>query len=288
MSAAVVMALIAGAAAALATWDLLGRLAGSVGARAPALARGGAGLVDVLVRQGREGRDPGTAERRRLLLAGAFIAFLVGAALAGPLPGLALAAGGPWAVSRVLRARRRRYRRAVDAGVAQVSLALADALGGGHSLRGAVAEAAGGVSGAAGHELGRAAAELSAGATTEEALEGMRTRAGSPRLDTLVAACLLQQRAGGDLGRLLRESARAMEDQARLEDEVRAATAQARFTGLIVILMPLGGALLTELASPGWFAGLWSSFLTAWLVGLAIALQALAAFLMRRLGRVRA
>ena len=93
MSAAVVMALIAGAAAALATWDLLGRLAGSVGARAPALARGGAGLVDVLVRQGREGRDPGTAERRRLLLAGAFIAFLVGAALAGPLPGLALAAG---------------------------------------------------------------------------------------------------------------------------------------------------------------------------------------------------
>ena len=76
-------------------------------------------------------------------------------------------------------------------------------------------------------------------------------------MDVLVAACLLQRRAGGDLARLLRDSARALEDQARLEREVRAATAQARFTALIVVLLPLGGALLAELASPGWFAGLW-------------------------------
>ena len=45
-----------------------------------------------------------------------------------------------------------------------------------------------------------------------------------------------------------------MEDQARLEGEVRAATAQARFTGVLVVLLPLGGGLLAELASPGWFA----------------------------------
>ena len=168
-----------------------------------------------------------------------------------------------------------------------MALALADALGGGHSLRAAIAEAAGGVDGAAGHELRRAAGELAAGATTEEALEHLRGRAPSARLDTLVAACLLQRRAGGDLARLLRESARAMEDQGRLEDDVKAATAQARFTGLIVILLPLGGGLLTELASPGWFAGLWSSFLTAWLVGIAVVLQVTAAVLMRRLARVR-
>jgi Flp pilus assembly protein TadB len=56
---------------------------------------------------------------------------------------------------------------------------------------------------------------------------------------------------------------------------------------LIVVLLPLGGALLAELASPGWFASLWSSFLTAWLVGLALGLQALAAILMHRIGRVR-
>jgi tight adherence protein B len=128
---------------------------------------------------------------------------------------------------------------------------------------------------------------MAAGAATDGALEAMRRRARSPGTDALVAACLLQRRAGGDLARLLRDSARALEEQARLEAEVRSATAQARFTALIVVLLPLSGALLAELASPGWFASLWSSFLTAWLVGIALLLQAVAAVLMHRLGRVR-
>jgi tight adherence protein B len=151
----------------------------------------------------------------------------------------------------------------------------------------AIGEAAGGLAGAAGHELRRTAGELAAGARTDDALDAMRRRARSSGMEALVAACLLQRRAGGDLARLLRDSARALEDQARLEGEVRAATAQARFTALIVVLLPLGGGLLAELASPGWFAALWSSFLTAWLVGIALVLQALAAVLMSRFARVR-
>jgi tight adherence protein B len=287
VSAAALLAFLAAAAGLGACVELGRGLPGALAARGPRVARDVAGLADVLVRLGREGRTPGAAERRRLLLAGALGAFMVGMAVAGPLIGLLLAAAGPWTVARVLQARRRRYRKAVDAGVAQMALALADALGGGHSLRGAIAEAGDGVDGAAGHELRRAAGELAAGATTEEALEHLRTRAPSARLEALVAACLLQRRTGGDLAGLLRESARAMEDQGRLEDEVKAATAQARFTGLIVVLLPLGGGLLAELASPGWFAGLWSSFLTAWLVGIALVLQVTAAVLMRRLARVR-
>jgi hypothetical protein len=55
-----------------------------------------------------------------------------------------------------------------------------------------------------------------------------------------------------------------------------------------VVLLPLGGALLAELASPGYLSGLAGSFLTAWLAGLALAMQLLAAVLIRRLGRVRA
>ena len=164
---------------------------------------------------------------------------------------------------------------------------MADALAGGHSLRGALSEATRAAGGAAGHELRRAAAELAAGAPTEQALEAMRARVRSQRLDTVVAACLLQRSAGGDLARLLRDSARAMEESSRLEGELRAATAQARFTGLLVVLLPLGGAFLAELASPGWAAGLMGSFLSAWLVGVALLLQAVAAVAIRRLGRVR-
>lgn len=287
MSGALAAGFVAGAAAGAAALELGGFVLRALFSRGPGWLRVLTVLVDALVRAGREGRDPGALERRRLLLAGGALAFGLGALTFGPLAGLALAAAGPSAVARLLAARRRRYRSAVDAGVAEIAVAVADAIGGGRSLRSALGDAAAGVGGAAGHELRRAAAELLAGAPTDDALESMRARVRSPRMDTFVAACLLQRRAGGDLAQLLRQSARAMEGQARLEEEVRAATAQARFTALVVVLLPVGGALLAELASPGWFAGLWSSFLTAWLVGIALVLQAVAALLMHRLGRVR-
>ena len=285
MTAATALAFAAGALGVLGV--LQAAPVEGVRERAPGAVLSLAALFDALVRVGREGRDPGAAERRRLLLAGAALAFMAGALLMGPLAGLALGAGGPWAVARMLRARREHYRRAVESDAAGVAVALADALGAGRSLRTALGDTASGLSGAAGHELGRVRGELDAGARTEDALEAMRARVGSPRLDTVVAACLVQRGVGGDLSALLRETAEAFGDQARLEEEVRIATAQARFTGLIVVLLPLGGALLAELASPGFLIGLSTSFLTAWLVGIAVGLQVVAAVMIRRLGAVR-
>jgi tight adherence protein B len=297
----VVFGFVAGAAAGLAICEVCVGFPRALARRAPTWARHVGALVEMVARAGREGRDPGALERRRLLICGSAVAFGAGLVTFGPITGAVLAAAGPVGVARLLAARRRRYRAQVEAGVPEMAVAIADALSGGRSLRSAIEEAgggapaggapaarpAGGVAGAAGYELRRPGAELAAGAATDDALEAMRRRARSPGMDTLVAACLLQRRAGGDLARLLRDSARALEDQARIEAEVRSATAQARFTALIVVLLPLGGGLLAELASPGWFAGLWSSFLTAWLVGIALVLQALAAVLMNRFARVR-
>jgi tight adherence protein B len=283
VSAAPGLAFGAGVAGALALREAWAAAA----SRAPRAAVRAAAVLEAVTRLGREGRDPGAAERRLLLIGGALAAFVLGATLAGPVPALLLAGGGPPLVARLLRLRRERYRCSVEEGAGALAVALADALGAGRSLRVALAEAAQALPGPVGSELRRVAVELAAGARTDDALEALRARVRSHRIDTVVAACLLQRRAGGDLGRLLRDLARAFEDHARLQGELRAATAQARFTGLIVVLLPAGGAMLAELASPGFLVGLWSSFLTAWLVGIAVALQVGAALLIRRLGRVR-
>ena len=280
-------AFTAGALGVLACAQAAAALWPALRSRAPRAAAAVGAAVEAGARIGREGRDPAARERRRLLAGGAVVAALLGLVVAGPLAALAAGALGPWTAARLLRARRARYGAAVDAEAAAIAVAIADAVGGGHSLRAAVAEAARSVPGAAGHELRRAAAELAAGATTGDALEALRDRTGSPRVGTVVAACLLQHRAGGDLSALLRECATGFEDESRLRDEVRAATAQARFTGLVVVLLPLGGGLLAELAAPGFLGELWRSPLTAWLVGVAIALQVAAAALIRRLGRPR-
>jgi tight adherence protein B len=255
--------------------------------RALRLARRIEGLAEALRLPGSEGRDPGAEERRRLLLTAASGTFVATTLLAGPLLGSLAGCAAPLVVARVLRRRRERYRDAVASGAAQIATGLADALGGGHSVRGAIIEAAPGIDGPPGRELRRVAHELSVGVPTEAALEALRQRARSHEIDTVVAGILLARRAGGDLASLLRDSARAFEDHARLVGEVRAATAQARFTGLVVVLLPLSGAILAELASPGFLAGLADGFLTAWLVGLALVMQIAAAAAIRRLGRVR-
>jgi tight adherence protein B len=273
---------VAGAALACGVLDLSG------GLRMPGARRSFRAAADALARAGNEGVDPAADDRRRLLAAGCIAAFAAGWFVFGLPGGFVAAALAPAIANRALRARRDRYRRAVDAGVADIAIALADALSGGHSLRGAIVSAAGSVPGAPGNELRRVAGELELGAATDDALEAMRARIRSPGIDVIVAGALMQRRAGGDLAALLRSSARAFEDEARLLGEVRAATAQARFTGFVVVLMPLGGAGMAELASPGFVARLASSPLTAWLVGMAIAMQVGAAFAIKKLARIRA
>lgn len=283
-------ALLAFAAAALGVAGaarLSSDLAPATLARASRVVRGASAAIEALLRLGREGREPGALERRRLLVCGAVAASCAGMLLAGPV-GALVSLAAPLGVSRALQARRAAYRRAVERGAPTIALAIADALSGGRSLRGSLLDAPGTVGGAPGAELRRVCAELQAGQPTEAALEALRVRCSSPAIDAIVAASLVQRSSGGNLAGLLRRLARAFEDHQRLVDEVRVATAQARFTGVLVVALPLGGAALAELASPGFVAGLAGSALSAWLVGLALVLQACAAVLIRRLGRVGA
>ena len=186
-----------------------------------------------------------------------------------------------------MRTRRRRYTRAVRKGAAGVARALADAVGGGHSIRGAIAVAAEGTAGAAGHELRSTARSLALGEPTADALDSLRRRAADPAWDAIVAGILLERDAGGDLAGLLRDQAAALEAADRIGRDARAATAQARFTARLVLLLPVGAAVLAEFASPGLVAGLLDHPLSVWLVAMAAVLQLAAILAVARLARLR-
>jgi tight adherence protein B len=162
---------------------------------------------------------------------------------------------------------------------------MADALGAGRSIRAAIADAARGADGAAAHELGTAARALALGEPTDAVLVRLRARARSHAWDTLTAAVLLQRDAGGDLAQLLRELAASGEAAERASRDARAATAQARFTAWLVLGLPLGAAVVAELAAPGFAAGLLANPLSAWLAGLAVLLQLGALVCIARLAR---
>ena len=252
----------------------------------PGLVRWLAAAVDPLRRAGREGHSPTEAERRRLALLGTGAIFLVSLALFGPGPAPFAAAAGPAAATWAIAARQRTYRRAVERGLPEVAIAIADALGVGRSPRAALTAAAASLEGPPAREMARVRAELALGAPTRDALAALRRRVDSPRVDAFSAALLSQQLAGGDLATLLRRFAAAAGDRDRTEADARSATAQARFTGLLVVAMPVGAALLAELLDPGFVGGMLSQPVAATMLGLAALLQGAGFVAIRRLSRV--
>jgi tight adherence protein B len=117
-------------------------------------------------------------------------------------------------------------------------------------VRGAIAEAGLGLPGAVGQELRRASRALALGERTDAVLGELRGRARDRSWDAIVAAIALQRTSGGDLARLLRDLAHAIEERLRTEADARAATAQAQMTAWIVAALPAGAAAIAELADP--------------------------------------
>lgn len=254
---------------------------------------------------GRVGRAPTVPERRRLAMVGAGTLLAAGWLLAGPMAGMVLGAAGPAAVGPTLAARRRRWRRALGDEVPGVARALADALAGGHSIRGALEalgaggdhagasplagprhDRADGLSGAAGAELRLVAHRLALGVPTEAVLIGLRDRAAHPAWDTLIAAILLQREAGGDLAALLRSIAESAEHARRVEADARGLTAQARATARLVAGLPCVALALGELLAPGTLGALVADPRSRLLLLAGAALAAAALVAIGRIARV--
>ena len=281
MSVAGALAFGAGAVGVIGAWEALAAVERS--RVVAALGR----VVEPLARAGREGRAPTRPERRRLALVAAGALAAAGWLIGGPVLAAVAAVGGPLLAFAAVRARRRRYTRELRRGAPGAARALADAVAGGHSIRGAVAAAAEGTPGPAGRELREAARALALGDPTPAVLERLQRRAADPAWDAIVAGILLQREAGGDLAALLRDQAASLEAAERIERDAKAATAQARFTARLVLLLPIATAVLAELASPGLIAGLVQHPISAWLVAMAGVLQLIALAAIARLARAR-
>jgi tight adherence protein B len=243
--------------------------------------------VAPLRRAGASGIAPTRSERLRLSLVTGAGALLVGFAAAGPAAAAVLALAGGASTSRLLAARRRAYARGIDAGAASAARILADGLAGGRSIRGALDAAPTRLHGPIGVELARVRSDIALGLGTDDALDRLRRRSTSRRIDMVVAAIRLQRRAGGDLSRLLRDIAASAEETDRLAEDARAATAQARFTGMLVSGFGPLTILLAELAAPGTTGRVLAGSAGVAIISVAAVMQVAGAIAIHRISSVR-
>jgi tight adherence protein B len=207
--------------------------------------------------------------------AGIIAATLVGAfLLADPFLLLItpLVAGAPLVV---LRRKRDRRVLALELQLDGWLIVLANALRAAPSLGEALATSAGLTRSPTSDEIDLVLKEVRLGSPIDQALLHMGARVKSRLLWGAIATLLVARQTGGDVSRILEESAATLREMARLEGVVKAKTADARVQAYVLAGMPFALLAAVNFIDPNWLNVLGSSAVGYLIMGAAGALWVL-------------
>jgi tight adherence protein B len=164
---------------------------------------------------------------------------LVALVLGGPFPAVIAAAAVAVAPAVALRALRGRGAARLEAALPIALEAMARALRSGASMRQAVDEASTATPGSLADELRLVSALAARGAPLVTALEGLARRRPLPGVRLAVAALCLGVETGGAQARAVDGVAATLRDRLGVAAEVRALSAQARLSAVVIGLAPV-------------------------------------------------
>ena len=168
-----------------------------------------------------------------------------------------------------LALRQNRRQHAFEQQLPEVLDLLANGLRSGHSFLQASETVARSAKPPASAEFARAAREMSLGSSIEDALGNLRSRIPSSDLDLMVTAVVVHHAIGGNLAQILQGLNETMLERGRLKGEIQVLTAQARASGLLISLLPIGVAVFLYLVTPTYFRPMTESIIGWLLIGLA-------------------
>lgn len=111
-------------------------------------------------------------------------------------------------------------------------------------------------------EFGRVVREVDMGFTVQEALGRLTGHVPSIDLQLLVTAFNVQMESGGNLVQMLDRICETIRERVKLQGEIQALTAQQRYTGYVVALMPVAMVLFLLVVNPGYILGVFQT--TVW------------------------
>jgi tight adherence protein B len=132
-------------------------------------------------------------------------------------------------------------------------------------------------------ELDLVIKEIRLGSPTDHALRQMATRVNSRTLWGAVATLLVSRQTGGDVSRIIEESAETLREMARLEGVVKTKTADGRAQAYVLGALPFVLLAAIHFIDPHWLSALGDSALGYLLTAAAAALWVLGFLAARRI-----
>ncbi|HEY4720992.1 MAG TPA: type II secretion system F family protein [Anaerolineae bacterium] len=113
-------------------------------------------------------------------------------------------------------------------------------------------------------EFARVVQEVQLGVTFEQSLINMLRRIKSDDLDLLVTAINVQREVGGNLAEILDVISHTIRERVRIKGEVRTLTAQGRYSGYVISLLPIGIGLILFCLNKPYISRMFSSGWCGW------------------------
>jgi len=110
-------------------------------------------------------------------------------------------------------------------------------------------------------EFAQVSRAIGLGTTLQVALEGLAARVGGDNFEFFATIVAMQYRVGGDLPTLLSSLATRIQERMELKAEIKALTAQARYSGWVLAILPFAVAGLLVVASPAYVTPLITTIL---------------------------
>jgi tight adherence protein B len=149
-----------------------------------------------------------------------------------------------------VRSRRGRRLRAFNGQLPDVLDHLVGSLRAGYGLLQAVEWVSNQVPAPAGEEFGRVVREVHLGRGLSDSLDSLVRRIDSDDAAMIVTAIKIQYEVGGSLAEILEIVAETIRERVRIQREIRVLTAQQRYSGYVLMFLPIGVGLVLFMMSP--------------------------------------
>ncbi len=213
---------------------------------------------------------------------------VVASAMESVLAGAVGAAAMGYVPVLVINARRARRQRQIASQIPDALDFLCRILKAGHSLATGIQMMGDDLPAPIGPEFRRCYDQHSLGQSLDQSLRDMSIRVESPDFAFFITAVLIQRQTGGDLGEVLRNIASMIRARVKLQQHVKAITAEGRLTGYILFAFPAVLFVVSWALNPAYASVLLRTETGKLLIGIAFALQMIGLFVIRRIVNVKA
>jgi len=157
----------------------------------------------------------------------------------------------------------------------------------GHSFTGAIQLVAQEMPDPIGPEFSKVFEEQNLGIPLRQALIGMTDRVDILDVKFFVTAILIQRETGGNLAEIIDKIAYVIRERFRIQGQLKIFTAQARMSGFILSLLPIGVAILVGILNPEYLKPLWFEKAGRIMIAIAVTLQILGMLAIRKIIRIK-